>query len=379
MSASYSTNVPKDSFLLPWDEGRAFLSLYELKTSDVLVFCRQVKYSETDFFVHKVVIDIIHSARTFFKNSIEKQTLCQNKSFFELALRIFNKCLDEIEVPFTMKAIPLYARIQLASKKCLYQLHEIMGIDFRSEFLLPPADFTIVKADYQSYQSSQCIARCHDFAFYHFHLEKFFPQIFAKKSKDDHFRLSIESIEQECIRVGKPTAGDLVIYCSNLKGYFQIKHSGIWSKQNRVVSKLGENGVFMHDLNQVTMGYGNFTYFFRKKIKFTATRLFIQDIKSALQSLENFQHSACYSPLTTAGSKAAILSRITLQFSELPNLILSKSLYGLPSMPALKKRLIKSIQLISTDEKSKRQLLNELSITLLEVDRKSPLNFAALT
>jgi len=356
----------------PFDEGRWFITAVSNVANTVSNSYRKEKlnYQDTDFFIKNTAIEILDSCKASYKELINKQVDCQNSTLLNAAIETLNECINENEIPYKINSIMLYNHINSSLRKCEEILYQRMDLKKMGDFNLPPLDFKIAKANYDLYKENKRKTFCHDFTHYHLHDDNY-PHIFAAKYVKDFFLTGYKEVDI-------PSPGDLVLYIELLKNAFSLRHSGIWSQNNRVVSKFGTNGVFEHDINQVVNGYGNGTLFYTKTIRFNVTRLLLNEIKAALESVENFQHPACFSPLTTTGAKVAMLNLFEQQFEALPNAILSKSLYGLPSMPALKKRLIKSIQLTLVDNKNKRKFFNELSITVLKVDKTSPLNFAAL-
>jgi hypothetical protein len=358
---------------LPFDEGRGFITAVSNVGETLSKSYRKEKlnYQDKDFFIKSAAMEIFNSCKATYKELINKQVDCRNSTLLNAAIETFNECINENEISYKINSFKLFKRINASLQKSDEILYERMGLKKMGDFILPPLDFNIAKADYDLYKENKRKTFCHDFTYYHLHDDNY-PTIFAAKRVNASYLTGYKE-------VNRPSPGDLVLYIELLTNAFNLSHSGIWSQNNRVVSKFGSNGVFEHDINQVFNFYGTGVLFYTKTIRFNVTRLLLNEIKGALESVENFQHLACFSPLTTTGAKVAMLNHVEQQFEDLPSVILSKSLYGLPSMPALKKRLMKAIQLILVDNKNKRKFFNELSITVLKMDKISPLNFAALT
>lgn len=164
--------------------------------------------------------------------------------------------------------VDLFIRIASIFKKIFDEiLFENPSITLQPPFSLLEKDFQAAgMTNYQEYANNNRLAVCYDFAFYQLNEVKAFPYIFSSELAQwpkDLFNdtanfLATWGYEE----VKEPSPGDLVVYSHRGNS----RHFGIWTPDDRVLSKLGMNHVVKHPIDEVVLGYGDDVSFFRKRI-----------------------------------------------------------------------------------------------------------------
>lgn len=221
--------------------------------------------------------------------------------------------LDKLGNDFMMqlKQKALAKEVYIRIKNVLLEWSELIYSENRANvrqsfFQLLPEDFNVVKLtnqDYEKYVSCRGDALCYDFTFYHLNEVNAFPFLFDNDfnwlSFAEDFCHYLNRWDYEKVKI--PTAGDLVIYCSNSNGQLKAKHWGIWTTDGKVLSKGGSGAAYKHLIDDVVIAYGEFVYFFHKKVKSPLFQEFLRELEQASTALTHFSHPAIVSPLTAHG------------------------------------------------------------------------------
>lgn len=297
----YPSSSPENSYYLPYNRRREYLSLVDKLPDPYLRFAIATKerYKPSDFFEKNIAVDIIDSGINPLKENFKKHL------FEDEQKRVF-KILDNLRenTISTLSKRPLsrdvYEKIKNIFIQTDREVHlENPSVSKRSPFSFTEDDFQVAGYDYQSYAEAQFIPDCHSFTMYKLNENHAFSYVFnpAARSTNPLVTFSQWGYEQ----VTTPTPGDLVVYNSTLKGYLEIKHTGIWTKNGKVLSKGGISDPIEHPIDDVVLGYGNFVEFYHKKIKSPLLTNFLENVDEALKSINNYNHSATRSPLTNEG------------------------------------------------------------------------------
>lgn len=117
--------------------------------------------------------------------------------------------------------------------------------------------------DFSNLQLSSIV--CSDFAFLQLGEERAYKTSFLDLSSE---RNPIEILHEWGYQlVNSPQPGDLVVYGEMESENFNAKHYGIWTLNERVLSKWGFKGnVYEHPLNLTLKVYGSSVLFFRKEL-----------------------------------------------------------------------------------------------------------------
>lgn len=218
-----------------------------------------------------------------------KLSVLLNEAQSELELE--NKSISVIESAF--KIILLW-KTQI--------IEENPDLTVLKPFSLTENDFNTARYDFASYQEANGESRCHAFAFYKLNEVHAFPYLFCPQSNPWPAEIVTQPIELLQLwgynLVLTPTPGDLVVYCSTISGAMKVTHFAIWTSSQKVISKFGIEHVSEHPLDDVVLGYGNFVYFFHKKIKAVWAATLLKEVQKAIQDKE---HPFTYTPLSTKG------------------------------------------------------------------------------
>jgi hypothetical protein len=283
--AHYPTAHPDHSQPLSLTRRREILSAVDVAADQCVRHSRllQDRYPEHEVLLKEVAIRVIDSAWIATLNSLAEFLFSEEQ---QPLIDIFNR-LKRIQIeqlpqlPKTRKVYQVVAHLLISwVKECqLVNRHVTMQPPFQ-----PPAvDFQLARANYESYRDNLCVPLCQDFAFYKLNEEQAFPHLFNADCTPWPIELAL-SPGQFLNRWGyqlieKPMPGDLVCYCSTLKGTLEAKHWGLWTPNEKVLSKGGLIDPLEHPLEDVIVSFGNFVYFFRKQIRSALLKNFLTEVE----------------------------------------------------------------------------------------------------
>jgi hypothetical protein len=293
------------SIHLPVDRRRICLSAVELLSSDYSTMAEGYKSpdkSDTECIAKADAIEKVQLLCGFFKNKLDRHV---NPD-------------EEAKISTQLDIISNEAISRLTEKQLKSDLQKIISGIFKEMFrqtlfenplVIQQPDHAFSKEDFQiaempnygEYVSNKRVSYCYDFTFYQLNEEKAFPYMFNSDTAQwpaDFFKDSLNFLASWGYEETKaPSPGDLVLY--RYKGMTQ--HWGIWTHDNTVLSKLGMSYVVKHPVGDVVLGYGDDVYFFRKRIKSSLLRNFIDVLDKTHQSLSDSTHSIVDSTLSTSG------------------------------------------------------------------------------
>lgn len=313
--SNYPTSAPIPAFYLPYTKRRERLSVIDQVLDPYYKYCQlfKEKYTEVDFFENAEAIKLIDSAIKPIIANFSKIAFKNGQPFFteeekSVVIGILIKKKDEEIKGLEDRplSIATYSKIQRILLGCMKEINlENPSTHIQSDFLVTKKDFLIAgNPDYSL--EDPFVPVCYDYVFYQLNEVNAFPYLFHS----NEIKLPAQFLSDPITAlkgwgydlVKEPKPGDLVVYCSTLKGKLQTKHWGIWTENGKVISKHGIDAVYTHPIDDVIIGYGNFVYFFHKKIKAQIMSSFLKEIESATKATKDFSHPAVYSPLTSLGT-----------------------------------------------------------------------------
>lgn len=336
-------STPSGARYLPYSDRRYYLSFPDIITDVPLKAALEVKtrYKETDTFTKEIAIGVLRSYSVHFEQNI--QNLCPEQEK-PRALKQISTLFNEIQTNLNPqnKATEIYESVAKLCHRWMDQVQrENPEVTIHKPFAFTREDFQIAGQNFEAYQAGKRVEVCHDFAFYMLNEVKAFPYLFNPKDSvwpTSFGRDPVSLMTKWGYEVVKtPSAGDLVVYCSTLKGHQETKHWAIWTSKQKVLSKLGVGAVSENPLDDVIIAYGNFVYFFHKKIKSVVATTLLQHVENA--SKEEL-HPFTYTPLSTKGCVLRVMDQLeSLQL----NNVFKNSLYNVDYNEAIRSELGKRL------------------------------------
>lgn len=279
-----SAKQSEGSMPLPLTRTRQFLTGLNTVSSHIVDGALELKkrYSETDDFTRDEAIAVIESSIIAAKINFPTHFDSAESDKISPILDRFKQ-----ESVASLPPFPLARKVYETVMRMIISWVDESTLSVPEVRRYPPLDlnqddFRLASANYKRYLENQCMPYCQDFVFYKLNEEHAFPHLFNADYTPWPKALTLTPCQVMSAwgyeRVEKPAPGDLVCYCSTLKGAFEAKHWGIWTPDGKVISKIGAGGYFEHPLASVMVVYGNFVYFFRKKIRSHLVRDFLHEI-----------------------------------------------------------------------------------------------------
>lgn len=360
MTIKYPDSSPINSMYLTLDKGRRFLEVSDCVYNDVGNFAKNSlkNTNDGDRIEWDNVLEICHS--------LIKEN---NEMLFEQKIFTDRKCLEYLHETLVSRIKPLthksqfaqtlnskafFQKIyQIAVHECVLFQYNAVGITSLSKFDFTQDDFRVFGSDYAVYKAKKREPYCHDFALYHLHVEQAFRFI-SNLSEDawpENFWYKINDIlgNWNFKLVQSPKNGDLVIYYATINRVTRATHLGIFNKDQKVYSKMGEYPVSEHEINVVPYNYGHYVQFFRKAHKFAIQEDFLKELEAARKGRKSFSHTACASVITAEGTKAYFINFFESMFRNKVSSMLEGSFYGRKAFIQYKAMLIASLNQIPKD------------------------------
>lgn len=363
---NYPKTSPQDSRYLPISPVRDYLSVLDKYANDCYLGIKKTidKYKESDFFSRKIAIGLIDSVKEGMKPPLGKLL----PEWGNLALRHFT----EISEPYICElgdTVPA-SQLNLTIIKIIFAW---LGKEMReSGEGIDKGPFNFTLEDYQNADvrsedmSSERVLTCQDFAFYKLNDQWAKDYLFTKHFPAWPSLLRTDPCRFFCDQgyrlTTTPIPGDLVVYCSSLKGFLESKHYGIWTENQKVLGKQGITDVYEHPIENVIIGYGDFVYFFHKDITTALQADFLKMIKEVCSEMH-------YSPLTLS----ALSSKLIEMFQEIPiTQIYSRSIYNHAYNLELRDQMTSELQPLTQKDvfNSRTELYEAFEQTTLLVSSK---------
>lgn len=299
--SQYPTDCPQGSTPLPLTRRREYLSAFECIADEPLRRSQAAQLQTPPQVIFKkaeavaMIIDAVIHSKGELKKYLYKEELSKPKKSLE---KLKQKALAKIpeDFPNAQKSYAaVYSLFEEWTEQAFLENNQTLK---RPPFTLNREDFRLAGANYDRYQANGCTPLCQDFVFYMVHEEHAIPHLFNAERvpwpKEILGNPSKILTEWGYELVAKPSPGDIVVYCSTMNGFIQSKHWGIWTPNNKVLSKPGFLEPMEGTLEDAPVSLGNFVFFFRKKIRSMLARELLKEIervpKSAMTPQSFMQH-----------------------------------------------------------------------------------------